>query len=315
MIPVEVLLDHGAGLIGSVGIADVQRDILLADRENGALMEHLGTGVAQFPQFVVSNLGDGLGILHNPGIRHQNAGNVGPVFIDGGIQCCGGQGAGDITAAPGEGLDVAVGHQAVEAGDHGTVAPVEVLQRRIGLFLVHGAVEIEPDPVSRIDEVEAQEACHQLGGEILAPADQFILGYGLGIDALFQRFEFCIQIQINVQLLPDLQIPGSDHLKNTGAVHAVLGMGKAQVQKVGDFVVIFEPLAGGGDHHHLAVGIGQDDIADLAVLARIGHGRAAEFCNDQDCFLFSCGLSPQTFRKRYSPESDDSGDKGTGVLF
>ena len=199
-----MLLDHGARLIGGIGIADVQGDVLLPDGENGALVEHLGAGVAQLPELIVSNLGDGLGIVNDPGICHENTGNVGPVFVHIRIQGRSGQGTGDVGAATGEGLDPAVGHHAVEAGNHRAVALVQSSQSGIGSLLVHGGVELKLDPVGRVNEVKAQEACHQLGGEIFAPADQLILRNGLGVQPLLQCGKLGFQIQIDVQFVPDL---------------------------------------------------------------------------------------------------------------
>ena len=69
-IALKALLDHGAGILRGVGIADVQRDVLLPHGEDGALVEHLGPGIAQLPELVVGDLGDGLGIVYDPGVRH-----------------------------------------------------------------------------------------------------------------------------------------------------------------------------------------------------------------------------------------------------
>ena len=157
-------------------------------------MEYGGAGIAQLPQLVVGHLGDGHGVIHQTGVGHQDTGNVGPVLINGGSQRRGGQGAGDIAAAPGEGADLAVRHLAVEAGDHGAVTLEMDVQRFVGGLLIHGAVETEPDPVRGINELEAQVGCHQLGGEIFAPADQLLPGDLLRVHALLQRLPLRLHV-------------------------------------------------------------------------------------------------------------------------
>ena len=152
---VEPLLDDGAGVIGGIGVADVQGDILLPDGEDGALVEHLSAGVAQLPQLVIGHLGDGLGVLHDPGVRHEDAADVRPVLVDLRVQCRRRQSPGDVAAAPAEGADAPVGHEAVEAGDHRAQATNLPPEGLVGGFLVHGAVKIELHPVRRIDELEA----------------------------------------------------------------------------------------------------------------------------------------------------------------
>ena len=193
-IPVKPLPDHGARILGGIGIADVQRDVLLPDREDGSLVEDLGTAVAQLPQFVVGDLRDGLGIVHDPGVRHQDAGHVGPVLVDIGIQSRRRQCAGDVAAPPGEGLDLPVRELAVEAGDHHAGAAHQDPQSLIAALLVHGAVEAEMDPVRCVDELEAQEIRHEPGGEILAPGGQLILGDGLLVQLGLQGRKLRLQV-------------------------------------------------------------------------------------------------------------------------
>ena len=172
---------------------------------------------------------------------------------------------------------MAVGHLAVEAGDHGPCALDQGFQGGVAGLLVNGAVEIEADPVGGVNELIAQICRHQLGGEVFAPAGQLVLGDLLGIDAVFQHGKFRFQIDLQAQLIPDAGVAGNDHVVNLGAVHTVLGVGMAQVQKVRNFVVLGKTLACGGDHHHLPVRVRLNDIANLAVLPGICHGTAAKF--------------------------------------
>ena len=166
-----------------------------------------------------------------------------------------------------------VGHAAVKTGDHNALSPKHQLaQGFIGFLPIHRAVKLELNPVRRIDKPESQIGRHQLGGKILAAADQIILVHGFGIQPLFQLFKFGFQIQLDSQLIPDLQIPGSDHLKHAGAVHPILGVGMAQIQKVCDFMVVFIPLACGRDHHHFPGRVTEKNFFHFLVLAGICHG-------------------------------------------
>ena len=220
---------------------------------------------------------DGLGIFHNPGVRHQNAGNVRPVFIDVCVQCSGGKGAGDIAAASRKGLDLAIGQLAIEAGNDDADAVYLIAQGLIAALLIHGAVKAEVDPVSGVHELKAQIIRHKPGREIFAPAGQFVLGDGFVVQLGLQSGKLRFQIDGEIQIPGNLPIPGGNHFKNPGAVHAVLGVGIAQVQQIRDLVVLLTPLSGGGDHNNLPLRVRQKDIPDLPILPGIRHGGAAEF--------------------------------------
>jgi hypothetical protein len=53
----------------------------------------------------------------------------------------------------------------------------------------------------------------------------------------------------------------------------------AQIQKIRQLVVIFKTFAGGGNNNDLPLRVCQQNIPDLALLAGISHGAAAEFYN------------------------------------
>ena len=91
--------------------------VFLPDGEHRHFMQHLRAGIGELAQLGVSSAVDGLGIVDDMRVGHQNAGNVRPIFIDAGIQRGSGQCARDVRAAAGERADLAVGHQTVEAGN------------------------------------------------------------------------------------------------------------------------------------------------------------------------------------------------------
>ena len=158
-------------------------------------------------------------------------------------------------------------------------------QSGIGFFLIHGAVQVEFHPVGSVHKLEAQVGRHQLGGEIFAPADQFIPGNGFGIQPLLQFQQLRFQLQGQPQLIPDIQVAGGNQIKNGAAIHTIFHMGVAQVQQVRQLVVTAETLACGRYNDDFALRVCHQDIPHLAVLTGIGHGGAAEFDNFH-AFLF-----------------------------
>ena len=170
-----------------------------------------------------------------------------------------------------------IGHQAVKARRHQSTAHRLAAQAGIGRLLVHGAVHAEFHPIGGVHELEIQIGGHQLGGEILAPADQFVLGDAFLVQPGLQVGKFRFQVQLDAQFIPNLQIPGGDHVEHLSAVHPVAGVGVAEIEQVRDFMVVFVPLSGGGDHHYPAVRVGEDNVPHLPVLVGGGHGGPAEF--------------------------------------
>ena len=291
---VEALPDHGAGVVGLVGVADIQGDVLLPHRRDGALVEHLRADVAQLPQLGVGDALDGAGIGDDLGVRHQEAGHVRPVLVHVGVQRGRRQRAGDVAAAAGEGVDGAVGQHAVEAGDHHT-PPGGAAQRLIACLLVHSAVHAEAEPQAAVQKVEAQIVRHNAGGEVFAPAHQLVSGNAL-VHPPAQGVEFLLQRRGQPQLIPYLQVAAANHVKDPVAADAVLQMCVAQVQQVGDLVILLKTLAGGTDHHHAAAGVALHDGAHLLQLVGVRHGGAAEFQHFQHRkLLFCCAYWAQGF--------------------
>ena len=147
------LHDQSALVLGAVGVADVDGNALLAHRENGILVEHAGAHVGQLPQLLICNGFDYFRILYDARIGHQHAGDVGPVLVHVGVNGFGHNGAGDVGAAPGEGLDAAVVFGPVEARDHGPLyigkAFGQLMVRVLGLQV---AVVVEEDNLRGVDE-------------------------------------------------------------------------------------------------------------------------------------------------------------------
>ena len=298
-VVVEALHDNGAGVGGIVGIADIERDVLFCHREDRVLMQDLRTEIAELAELGIGHAGDRFGVFHDPGVRHQNAGDVGPVLIDLRVQSRSSQSAGDIGASAGEGADVAVRSETVEAGNYDFSPLRKPLQRSIGKLLIDGAVHAEPQPFGGVHKIEAQIIGHQPGGEILAARGQSVLG-NIVLQAVPDPRKLRFQIGRKAQIVPDLQIAGADHREYGVAGDPVAHMGMAEVEQIGDFVVLRHPLAGGGDDDDGTRRVCLHDGLDLCILRGARHGAAAKFQNLThvgDSFIRKC---PERRRGRRS---------------
>ena len=102
---------------GPVGVLDVDRDARLADGEHGLVVQHGRAHVGQLALLPVGDLLDGAGVLDQARVGHQQAGNVGPVLVHGGMDGAGDDGPGHVRPAAREALDLALRVLPVEAGD------------------------------------------------------------------------------------------------------------------------------------------------------------------------------------------------------
>ena len=167
-------------------------------------MEHGGAHEGQLPQLSVGDTADGLGVLHNAGVRHQDAGHVRPVFVHVGIDGRRGQGAADVAAAPGHHLNAAIGQAAIETGDHDTaVLLIGSFDGGVSLFPVHLTVIGEKYAVRRVHKLIAKVIGHEPGGQVLTTGHQLIGGHILA-EALLQLGHLRPHIEAKVQLVPDL---------------------------------------------------------------------------------------------------------------
>ena len=68
-------------MAGGVGVADIQRNVLLSHGEHRALVQHLRAHIAQLAQLVIGYALDGVGIIDDARIGHEYARYVRPVFV------------------------------------------------------------------------------------------------------------------------------------------------------------------------------------------------------------------------------------------
>ena len=263
-------------MVGLVGIADIQGDVFLPHREDGPLVEHLGADIAQLPQLRVGDALNGQRVLHDAGICHEEARHIRPVFIYIRIQCRRRQGAGDVAAAPGKGPDASIGHGAVKARDHHSPPGGHPGQDLVALFLVHCAVQVKLQPQLTVQEVIAQIVRHKLCREVFAPAYQLVLA-DARVHFPAQGVKFRLQVGLQLQVIPDLYVPGTDHVKHAVAGHAVFQMCVAQIQQICQLVVVGKPFSRSGNDDHPPGWVCLHNALYLFKLFGVRHGGATEF--------------------------------------
>ena len=144
--------------------------------------------------------------------------------------------------------------------------------------MIHGAVKLELQPQRRVQKGIAQIVRHQPCGEVFAPGGQILLIRLTGAHPLPQGVELRIQVDGQAAVVGDLLIPLADQIENFLAADAVFQVSAAQIQKVGDLMVVLISFAGGGHHDNAAGVVALHNGLDLGKLHGVGHGGAAEFC-------------------------------------
>ena len=222
-------------------------------------MKHGCAHVGKLTKLTVGDDLDGLGILHDTGIHHQEAGNVRPVLVKICLCRAGNDGTGDIGAASGEGLHRAVGHTAVEPGDHRVLATGKTAgHNAVGQLGFKIAVLVEEDHLCRVDKGKAQIICHDHAVEVFATAGNVIQGRALG-ELVVDGLQLCGEIQIQTQAANDAQIALRDLTECLLKGQACRGLVVHLDEKIRHLRVGGEPLAGCGGHHKTAGFLPADD--------------------------------------------------------
>ena len=273
----SVLADHGAGMIRLVGIADIGGDAGLVYREHRILMQDGSTHVAQLPQLLIGDGGNFRWVFNDPGVRHQETGNVGPVFIHIGIHRTGNQGTGNIAAAAGEGADFTIVLGSVETGHNGRLAVLqEGRELFLGFLIVQGAVIVEENSVNGVDETPSKVIGHEDAAEVFAAAGAPVLALAAG-NALLYFIQFGIDIHFQVQTAGDGQITIPDTGKRLRDGFAFRSKVIALIQQISHLIVFLEALARSAGNQVTTGGFQLQNAANLAELFIIGQRAAAEF--------------------------------------
>ena len=276
----RVLADHGAGMIGLVGVADIGGDAGPVNREHRVLMQHGCAHMAQLPQLLIGNGGNLGRAVDHPGIRHQETGDIGPVLIHVSMDRTGNQGTGDITAAAGKGADLAVFLRPVETGHNGGLPVAQGGGELIlGPFVIQGPVVIKDDPIGGVHKAPAQIISHQQSAEILPAAGTPVSPHAGG-DALLHFIKTGGDIDLQMKTLGDgkITIPDFDKLVLEGL--PLRSKRVTQIEQIGHLIVFGKALSGRTGDQVTAGGLQLQDAPDLPKLLIIGQRTAAELRYD-----------------------------------
>ena len=146
-----------------------------------------------------------------------------------------------------------------------------------GSVPVDGFIQIQTDDLGCIHKGEAQIFRHELGAEVFAAGDDFVLCVfvEMGVEVIQLLFNGLLQMQ----RLLDFREAGTDQFEHVGCIHVILPVGIQQVKQVGDLGIRRKPFSGSGNHHIASVRIRKDDVLHLAKLGCLGHTGAAKFCD------------------------------------
>lgn len=265
-----VLLNEGARVLRPVGVQNVNGDVAFLDREDCFFMEHAGAHVGELPEFGVGNVGDFVGVVHDGGICHQEAGDISPVLIHVRVHGIGQDRTGDVAAAPGEHLDPSVGSGAVETWEHEVFIFSHFgLKLGSGGFEVDGFVQVEADHVLGVHEGKAEKFRHHPGAPVFAAGHDFILFHLIQIGV--EGVQLLGHVLFQTQFFLDSQNAFADDPVHVGGIHVILPVGIQQIEQVGELGICRCPAAGGRDNNVTAVGISLNDFPDLAELTGIGN--------------------------------------------
>ena len=253
--------DPGTIVLGSVCIADIDRDTFLTYRENGILMKNGSTHIGQLAKFTIGDSLNSLGMINDAGIRNQETGYIGPVLIDIRFGSLGHDGTGDVGTTSGESLHRSVGHGTVEAGYNCFLALCQSgTQYFIGLCCVKFAVLIEEDDGCRINEIIAQIICHDNTVQIFTTGSR-VIAAGLCLKVLLNSLELIDKIQIQLQSVDDLLITGFDSIQLCLEALALICQIIAGIQHIRYLGVIGKSFPRCGRYHIFSLLICPDDVS------------------------------------------------------
>ena len=277
--------DHGTRLIRCVGVADVDGDACRTYREDRCLMQNRCAHVGQLTQFGIGNGTDHSRIVYDAGIGNQETGNICPVLVQGCLDCAGYDRTGDIAAATGESLDIAVCAAAVKSGDNSIFQNAQTLTKYLfGLFVVQAAVRLEEDDFCGIHKGKAQVCGDDLTVQIFATACGIVLA-GTLFEVFCDLRKFCLQRKIHAQTGNDVVVPCLDRIQGIREIQTLFCQVIAGVQHIGHLDVIGKTLARCGRYYIPALRICLDDCCCLLDLLGICQTAAAEL------YYFRCHMS------------------------
>ena len=269
--------NHGAAVLGTVGVPDVDRNALLPHRENRILMHDTRTHIGELAEFLV---GDGLNdgrVFDNVRIRAEEARDIRPVLIEICVDGARNDRARDIRAAAAKGRNAAVLLSAVEARNHRAVIAGKLCRDLTLRFLrVKAAVVVEKYHIRRIHKGEAEVSRHHMTVQIFA-ATRRIFSAAMCAEILFQFGKFRAEIQIQRESVDNLLIAPFDFLQRLLKERLIFRAVVELIEEIGDLCVAAVALAGRARHDITPRRIAPDNLTDLLKLLRTGEGTTAKF--------------------------------------
>jgi hypothetical protein len=243
-------------------------------------VEHACAHVGKLAQLGIGDNADSLGILNDTGVSHQESAYVCPVLVEVHLRSLCDNGAGEVGAAAGEGLDGAVGHRAVESGNNRLGSLVEKrAQACVGDVGVEVALVVEEDGARSVNELIAEVICQHDTVQVLAAAGS-VIASDSSAEVLADLREFLVQAEGKSQVGDDTVVAlpdGCEGFRKILALNRYLII--AAVQHIGDLGVLLEALSGRGGNDVTSFGVGVNYISDLLKLLCVGERASAELYN------------------------------------
>ena len=125
----------------------------------------------------------------------------------------------------------------------------------IGLVDVELAVVVEADERGGVDKVVAEIFGHHARREILPARNQLVDREAL-VELLAQPRKVALDVHLKIEFALDVEVARLDHGEDLLAGDGVLQVRMAQIEQIGDLVVVLVALARGGNHDEPARRVG-----------------------------------------------------------
>ncbi len=243
-------------------------------------MQHAGAHVGQLADFGVGDFRHRPRLVHDARVRHQQARDIGPVFVEHRARRARGDRTAHIRAAAGERAHPPLRIASIEAGHD--VQPVGGGQARAeqvpGLRIDH-TIRFDHHALGRLDKLRAEPGRKQQRTAILATRRR-VIGTHPTCQLRAKRLEARLDTRSDTKLAFDAAKTRDDLREGRGEIGTDARRMMAEVQQIGDLGIPGIALARSGRHDDPTPLIGLDDRSHLVELFGAGQARAAELAHD-----------------------------------
>ena len=160
-----------------VCVSDVNRNVRHSCRINRILMQNARAHIRKFSKFLVGNRTNLLRIFDDSRVRHEEARNIGPVFIHIRMHCTCHKCSRYVRSASGECLDFTVRCAAVKSRKYRSFVFRKFFRKcLVGLLRQKSSLFVELYQVCRIHKIIFEKSRHKHGVEIFAPRCDVVCG-------------------------------------------------------------------------------------------------------------------------------------------